>query len=161
MNEDRITGQRAGIRWAIAMLRAYAVGMESADTRATLLAAASDLSRAAKALRTKELPTEGWQDIATAPRDGTRVLLAWADGAMAIAVWQNRNENLEADTYYEGWVDQFDFVAMSVEAPTHWMPLPPPPDTEDDITAGLEALSEPIVAEWGEVKDRLNLGKED
>lgn len=86
MTEDRITGQRAGIRWAIAWLR----------ERAKLMGYASD-------------------------RVMTRALAA----EMVLAAERLRN------------------------------------DDADDITAGLEAPKEPIVAEWGEVKDRLNLGKED
>lgn len=35
------------------------------------------------------------------------------------------------------------------------------PDTADDIAAGLEALRDPVVATWPEVKARLNLGKEE
>lgn len=54
MTEDRIMGQRAGIRWAIAMLRAYASILSRSDTSAVLLAAAFDLSEAAKALRTED-----------------------------------------------------------------------------------------------------------
>lgn len=105
------------------------------------LAAFTDLRDAIYALalfeRQRGREESRWQPIETAPRDGTPVLLAWADSALAIAVWQNRNENLEADTYYEGWVDQFDFVAMSVDAPTYWMPLPAPPRHPLPIDGGL------------------------
>lgn len=86
MNEDRITGQRAGIRWAVAWLREMAGSMNEPYSNRLLTTAAALMALDAKALRT---------------------------------------------------------------------------DDADDLAAALEALSEPIVAEWGEVKDRLNLGKED
>lgn len=67
----------------------------------------------------------GWQPIETAPRDGTRVLCVWA------CAW--------GEMVYEGWCqsagtarDGGDFwrshslVPVSGR-PTHWMPLPPPP----------------------------------
>jgi len=97
--------------------------------------------------------SEGWRDIATAPRDGTRIL-GWVcsrhsvrRGVPMVIRW------LDFDWRSGGQTVDRDSVKL-------WQPIVPP-DTEDDITAGLEALNEPIVAEWGEVKDRLNLGKED
>ncbi len=68
-----------------------------------------------------------WLPIATAPRDGTRVLCVWA------CAW--------GQMVYEGWCqgigtarDGGDFwrshslVPVSGR-PTHWMPLPPPPQS--------------------------------
>lgn len=51
----------------------------------------------------------GWQDIASAPRDGTPVLI-WTGGPTP-----------HADYYHNGW---------SGDEPTHWQPLPagPPPE---------------------------------
>ena len=63
-----------------------------------------------------------WLPIATAPRDGTRIIVC-IDQEVQISVWRrmhNGNENWGADdgesVYMAGWF-----------RPTHWMPLPPPP----------------------------------
>lgn len=64
-----------------------------------------------------------WQDIATAPRDGTRVLL-----------WFNE---LDPHTIQSEWRDEVGWVDVwnndrielthSFIWPTHWMSLPEPP----------------------------------
>lgn len=33
---------------------------------------------------------DSWQDISTAPRDGTAVLVQGGDGLPCVAVWENR-----------------------------------------------------------------------
>lgn len=74
-----------------------------------------------------------WRPIDTAPRDGTPVLL-WSiyemiDGACSVAVFAPD---------FDSWVgmcegDLLDIkterglVWWKVQDPTHWMPLPPPP----------------------------------
>ena len=55
-----------------------------------------------------------WQPIETAPKDGTRLLLANTTGKLADGVWSTR---------YEVW----SWAYMMTE-PTHWMPLPAKPD---------------------------------
>lgn len=55
-----------------------------------------------------------WQPIETAPKDGTRLLLANTTGKLADGVWSTR---------YEVW----SWPYMMTE-PTHWMPLPAKPD---------------------------------
>ena len=66
-----------------------------------------------------------WQPIATAPKDGTRVLLDWTDETgrqvpIQAGFWHVR-ENAWCDTHHplhgQGAHQQ----------PTHWMPLPEPP----------------------------------
>lgn len=66
-----------------------------------------------------------WQDIETAPKDGTNVILAVA----------GCEESAEAHWNGEHWVgcsseveytDPYDNVGV-FEHPTHWMPLPKPP----------------------------------
>lgn len=62
----------------------------------------------------------GWRSIATAPKDGTCVLVcpSWPDDA-DVCHW------MEADEFgASGWYDANNFEA-DVE-PTHWLPLPPP-----------------------------------
>ncbi len=70
-----------------------------------------------------------WQDISTAPRDGTRVLVCWSDiPQMAVAAWNA--DYAEAD-YSEGvgWRDDSDYGCggMIGAMPSHWQPLPSPP----------------------------------
>ena len=56
-----------------------------------------------------------WQPIETAPKDGTDVLV-WCGGAMFIAY-------MEVGRWF------FDRTDHSVKPlPTHWMPLPAPPE---------------------------------
>lgn len=60
-------------------------------------------------------PADGWRDISTAPRDGTRVLL------------------LDKGYVFEGYrlpdtkIWKRDGAVWSQYKPTHWMPLPHPP----------------------------------
>ena len=69
-------------------------------------------------------PVGGWEDISTAPKDGTSILVANANGEIFVVCWG-------ADTANgPGWIDgATDFVGdlLIYTAPTHWMPLPPPP----------------------------------
>jgi len=67
---------------------------------------------------------EGWRDIATAPRDGTPILVANAcNGAVYDARWEERGGN------GPGWVDGVIDLCEDeiVYSPSHWQPLPPPP----------------------------------
>jgi hypothetical protein len=64
-----------------------------------------------------------WQPIETAPKDGTRVLVFEATYGMAVAAW---------DSYWQ-WVERGADYATEVWGngtiePTHWMPLPQPPE---------------------------------
>jgi len=54
-----------------------------------------------------------WQPIETAPKDGTRLLLATPTGKVADGMWSTR---------YEVW--SWPYVMAE---PTHWMPAPPIP----------------------------------
>ena len=57
-----------------------------------------------------------WQPIETAPKDGTRILL-WLEPtriAMPFA-WQDGR-----------WMG--DDYPLNMATPTHWMPIPPPPE---------------------------------
>lgn len=57
-------------------------------------------------------PAPRWQPIATAPRDGTRIIVAWANGAVESAQF---------------WTRDGKWNGHSRTNPTHWMPLPAPP----------------------------------
>jgi len=75
------------------------------------------------AYRHVAMPTagDGWQDIASAPRDQPVLIANSGLGHV------NRQIALRRDYAESGWVDQFaQPIAVSAK-PTHWRPLPPPP----------------------------------
>lgn len=59
-----------------------------------------------------------WQDIATAPRDGTRIIAA-VNSAVCIAAWEGG--------IAEAWVITDSDGDGIVVHPTHWLPLPAAP----------------------------------
>jgi len=62
-----------------------------------------------------------WRPIETAPRDGSW-FLGWCDSwAAPFAVYSHKGRYRG----YDGRAIHQDF------APTHWMPLPDPPESED------------------------------
>ena len=67
-----------------------------------------------------------WQPIETAPKDGTKVLLGRFSGTGT-----DHDGRVRVDWYrqlgdsYIGWGD----FNMRYWPPTHWMPIPPPPET--------------------------------
>jgi len=65
-----------------------------------------------------------WQDISTAPRDGTPVILGEAGAQPQLARWLSLPEG-------EGWFsfesDISGFNPWRAFPPSHWMPLPDPP----------------------------------
>lgn len=66
-----------------------------------------------------------WQPIATAPKDGTRMLVACTNGAVYAVRWGPLPD--------DGWVvvGGSDLSVGRVRRiPTHWMPLPQPPSSE-------------------------------
>ena len=79
-----------------------------------------------------------WQPIETAPKDGTRILLydPMTSGLIYAGCWDARfesNWNEEADDleYFGKWtayeVQSWNDEEYAALAPTHWMPLPTPP----------------------------------
>ena len=62
-----------------------------------------------------------WRDISTAPKDGTRILARDRNG------WREMWWVTNGTDYADYWQDQFD----SEPEPTHWAPLPPPPEKEN------------------------------
>ena len=76
-----------------------------------------------------------WQDITTAPRDGTQVLLfssKWGD----IRIGSFRVDDGFTDHDYPEWLDNShdDFSVGYASNPidaTHWMPLPDPPSPQE------------------------------
>ncbi len=63
-------------------------------------------------------PSSGWLPISEAPKDGTYVLLNFDNRPPTVARW-----------LYGAW-QAFDVLGF-IGAPTHWQPLPLPPETSD------------------------------
>ena len=61
-----------------------------------------------------------WQLIETAPRDGT-VILGYADGEMATVEWCDLGK-------YWSLMVEGSYAEDGEWTPTHWMPLPDPPN---------------------------------
>jgi hypothetical protein len=59
----------------------------------------------------------GWQPIETAPRDGTPVL-AWFQGSAVVAFLNPRTGRWDDGDFYD-----------DLGSPSHWMPIPPAPET--------------------------------
>lgn len=71
----------------------------------------------------------GWQPIDTAPKDGTRVLLCDACFAYPKAYPQCVAQGFWLETGHWGyWADRISDFQLVWFAPTHWMPLPEPPN---------------------------------
>lgn len=71
----------------------------------------------------------GWQPIETAPKDGTRILifqggLEWSR-EVQIGWWDSggTRSGWSASSYEDG------HILNEKQAPTHWMPLPSPPES--------------------------------
>lgn len=72
-----------------------------------------------------------WQPIETAPKDGTELLL-W-NGEHIIGWWETGREFRGSD-HFNDWsfgyetVSGYDAGFKRVNKPTHWQPLPEPPE---------------------------------
>jgi hypothetical protein len=87
---------------------------KEAETRAITAIIEAALAESAK--------ERGWPDIATAPKDGTKIVVAEFDGErwrFAVDYWRKYNPICGGEGF-----GAFGMV------PTHWMPLPPPPAEE-------------------------------
>lgn len=78
-----------------------------------------------------------WQPIETAPKDGTSILgfQLWSIGpGWCVLTWTEWGEHVDEAGLTEikpGWTIPEDHYATCWE-PTHWMPLPEPPEGERD-----------------------------
>lgn len=63
-----------------------------------------------------------WQPIETAPKDGTRVRIRFADGHEDERYWKNSGGRGWCKNV--GWPVAYNYRLVE---PTHWLPLPPPP----------------------------------
>jgi hypothetical protein len=83
-----------------------------------------------------------WRDIATAPKDGTEILV-WDGDTVEKAVWVN------------GWAASWNHEPLDIFPVTHWQPLPPPPRVsqgEEDDKARTEIQTEGAVPASGNVE---------
>lgn len=68
--------------------------------------------------------TRGWQQIATAPKDGTRIL--GSNGHVVdIFRWESQRYHKRPNPYWER--SFYPVYYDRKHQPTHWMPLPEPP----------------------------------
>jgi len=81
------------------------------DERATIINIWQAMLAAAPA---SPLPGGGWQDISTAPKDGTLIMVGAPDCGVSLVRWM-----------LDSWIDEQGFTQGSW--PTHWMPLPAAP----------------------------------
>lgn len=63
-----------------------------------------------------------WQPIETAPKDGSKVILAWGGKSVVGSYLDNSKKRFA----WQGWTPMCN-QPFPQGAPTHWMPLPPPP----------------------------------
>jgi hypothetical protein len=68
---------------------------------------------------------EGWRPISTAPRDGTEVLADTSGLGRVVVYWDDEESQWGTGL---GYLDR--------GAPTHWMPLPPPPTSAEGVDHG-------------------------
>lgn len=68
-----------------------------------------------------------WQPIATAPRDGTAILLSM-DRDVTIGAYLQTGTEHPWEVFDVGSVGMLNGWRDDVDGPTHWMPLPAPPE---------------------------------
>lgn len=68
-----------------------------------------------------------WQDISTAPKDGTQILVGIAGVARSVgeAHWWQSDKGIGG---WQTWDGENRRRTVYVESPTHWQPLPEPPE---------------------------------
>jgi len=80
-----------------------------------------------------------WQPIATAPKDGNKILFYHGDGYVAEGAWTEAEEDGQQSMGHDaGWLSNTTFPSRTfgnpeyyseaIDPPTHWMPLPEPPE---------------------------------
>lgn len=69
----------------------------------------------------------GWQDISTAPKDGTEIIVT--DGKTPCVVhWIKYSNPLLGGIWQGNYYDGYDYEYISGSGPTHWQPLHPLPE---------------------------------
>ncbi len=96
----------------------------------------------------------GWRDIATAPRDGTMLLVGYDDGVARVGAMPDSQRVFEArwNDVQGTWSARNGFLLHSDA--THWQPLPPPPSADtkrsepDALPGDLREKVARIVDSW-------------
>ena len=79
--------------------------------------------------RRLKLEERAWQDISTAPKvNKERVLLAWA-GKTHVGYWLDNSASMLP---WQGW-KTLGMEAWPAGKPTHWQPLPSPPQIMEEV----------------------------
>jgi len=76
-----------------------------------------------------------WKTIESAPKDGTVVVLTWMEGGEPQEQWPMQWGHIKRNGLFPGKVGMWTTSDGSITwndsnpdgAPTHWMPLPTPP----------------------------------
>jgi hypothetical protein len=92
---------------------------------------ASDYLRAVEALKLLREDGDGWQDISTAPRDGTRIQVRHEDGTVEDHVyWSDERYcilGMPQGSRGPGWVST-EAGNLPIDPPYQWRPTPPQPE---------------------------------
>lgn len=96
--------------------------------------ATADLLRAAAALLTEQSrQQEAWQPIETAPKDYTEILLWQPNSNVYTGRYFSDGLRLRYGMFGEGWYwAGYSEKPTGPVQPTHWMPLPAPPQPKDE-----------------------------
>jgi hypothetical protein len=89
-------------------------------------AAENDLRTALQALKPQE-----WQDIATAPKDGTSILLHYYGQAVEGRYSPSEIRGHMGSSRMQLWRTAAGVIHQHEPQPTHWMPLPTPPAAKE------------------------------
>lgn len=73
--------------------------------------------------------THQWQDISTAPRDGTRILCV-TRGRVGIRYWNYQRFHANPRPFWDDDNPRWGISYCRQNPPTHWLPLPAPPEGE-------------------------------
>jgi hypothetical protein len=77
----------------------------------------------------------GWESIETAPKDAPWLLLYKPGHPVTIGYW---DAMLDPDTYQSRWTAVHESGILIRFCPTHWMPVPEPPDVVDESAVSYE-----------------------
>jgi len=86
------------------------------------------VAEAKLAALTRERDALTWQPIETAPKDSTPILVTGCNGGRVILYAQFFEERADEAFKGPGWLGCFEGMQMWLAEPTHWMPLPTPPE---------------------------------